>query len=176
MAEPISDGEPEEQTAGLQCEPQELQNELHTVEDTSDEPLEGPRRSERTRHTTEKMQALQCEEAKKREKKLLSMYEKWKVLVRKARDQLKAYMPESQLWPLIDELKQSKQNIMSMYCGIRDLAIPSNDIRRRIDSCESVTTEIVTIAYNRTIDQEDEFNEEQESVVYFQVLHMTERP
>ena len=51
---------------------------------------------------------------------------------------------------------------MNMYSEMRDLATPSTDVRRRVDTCESVTTEIIIIAHNRAIDDEVEFNEEQE--------------
>ena len=109
----------EEQMAGSQHEVQDLQRELHSVADSPclkettevvqegqshlqgklDDPPEGPKRSERAQNPTEKMHALQAEEAKKREKGLLSMYEQWKLKIRKARDQLKSYMPDGDLWP-----------------------------------------------------------------------------
>ena len=80
--------------------------------ETNDDLPEGLRRSERARNPTEKMRVHQDEEAKKKEKKLLSMYEKWKLQIRKARDQLKTYMQESELWLLIDELKKDKIDMM----------------------------------------------------------------
>lgn len=134
--------------------PTDLEDKLNEY----DNALEGPRRSERARHPTEKMRAHQDEEAKKKEKRLYAMYEQWKLHTRKARDQLKTYMSESQLWPLIEELKKDKEDIMKMYYEIRNLTTPSTDIRRRVDTCESVTTEIINIAYNRTIDDESEFD------------------
>ncbi|XP_075942299.1 uncharacterized protein LOC142944945 isoform X2 [Anarhichas minor] len=144
-----------------------LKDNLHK----NDDQPEGPRRSERARNPTEKMLVLQGEEAKRREKRLLLMYEKWKLNVRKARDQLKTYMPESELWPLIEELKKSKDNVTNMYFENRDLATPSTDVRRRVDTCESITTEIVSIAYNRAIDEESEFNEDQERHRLHELLH-----
>lgn len=172
----------EEQIAGSQHEGRDLQSELHSVADAPrlkettevrqvsqtdlqgklDDPPEGPRPSEHACNPTEKMRALQVEEAKKREKRLLSMYEEWKLSVPKARDQLKSYMPESELCPLIEELKKGKEDIMNIYFEIRDLATPSTDVRRRVDTCESVTTEIIIIAHSRVIDNEGEFNEDQE--------------
>lgn len=186
MSESGNETEVEEQMAGYQHE--DLQGEVHIMVDSSERPclketnetkrqsptdlpgklnkddnaLEGPRRSERTRHPTEKMRAHQYEEAKKKEKRLYAMYEQWKLHTRKARDQLKTYMSESQLWPLIEELKKDKEDVMNIYYEIRNLTTPSTDIRRRVDTCESVTTEIINIAYSRAIDDESRFNEQQE--------------
>ncbi|XP_030208539.1 uncharacterized protein LOC115556311 [Gadus morhua] len=185
------DSDTEEQMAGSQHEVQDLQRELHSVADSSclkettevveegqshlqgklDDPPGGPRRSERARNPTEKMRALQAEEAKKMEKGLLSMYEQWKLKIRKARDQLKSYMPDDELWPLVEELRKSKEDIMNIYSEMRDLATPSTDIRRRVDTCESVTTEIIIIAHNRAIDDEVEFNEKQERHRLHELLH-----
>ena len=174
--------------AGYQYEVQDVQSEALMVEDPlerqclketneakqqsltdlqgrlnkDDNAPEGLRRSERTRNPTEKMRALQYDEVKKKEKRLLATYEQWKLHTRKARDQLKTYMPESQLWSLIEELKKDKEDIMNIYYEIRNLTTPSTDIRRRVDTCESVTTEITNIAYGRAIDDEGEFNEQKE--------------
>ena len=71
-------------------------------------------------------------------------------------------MADGDLWPLVEELRKSKEDIMNMYSEMWDLATPSTDVRRRVDTCESVTTEIIIIAHNRAIDYEVEFNEEQE--------------
>ncbi|XP_060762593.1 uncharacterized protein LOC132871953 isoform X2 [Neoarius graeffei] len=167
--------ETEEQMPGSQHKVQDFQSELHSVAVVSETPglkePEGPRRSEHARNPTEKMRALQDEEAKRKEKWLLSMYKKWKLDMCKARDQLKTYMSESELWPLIEELKKVKEDIMNLYFGIRDLATPSTGVRRRVDTCESVTTEIVTIAYGRAIDEEGEFNEDMERRRLHELLH-----
>lgn len=178
MSKPGHVRDTEEQMAGSQHEGPLLKEttEMRQVSQTdlqgklNDSP-EGPRRSERARNPTEKMRALQVEEAKKREKRLLSTYEQWKLSVRKARDQLKSYMPESELWSHIEVLKKGKQDIMNMYFEIRDLATPSIDVRRRVDTCESVTTEIIIIAHSRAIDDEGEFNEDQERRRLHELLH-----
>lgn len=131
-------------------------------QEVGDDQQELPRRSERERHPTEKLRVLQKEGVEKREKRLLTLYEKWKVQIRKAREQLKNYMSEGELWLLIDDLKKTRDTIMNMYSEIRDLATPSMDTRRRVDTCESVSKEIIIIAHDRTVDNEDEFDERQE--------------
>ncbi len=177
MAKSANDKESEKQTAGSEHEadaterlylretveatPRNLTDQHGNLLESSDKP-EGLRRSERTRQPTEKMRALQEDETKKREKRLLSMYEKWKIQIRQAREQLKTYMSEGELWSLIDELKISKEAIMNMYFEIRELTTPSTEIRRRVDTCESVSKEIINITYDRTTYDEDEVDETQE--------------
>ena len=104
----------------LQHEVQDLQSELHAVADAPERThLKETTRQECQTDLQGKpydplaglqlwtwtepygMRALQMEEAKKKEKRLLSMYEQWKLSVRKARNQLKSDMAESKLWLLI---------------------------------------------------------------------------
>ncbi|KAJ8000854.1 hypothetical protein DPEC_G00184710 [Dallia pectoralis] len=170
MSESGNAREVREQIAGYQYEDQDLQSEAQLLVDSSetrclketneairqsltdlqgklnkdDNAPEGPRRSERIRNPTEKMRALQYDEAKKVEKRLLAMYEQWKLHTREARDQLKTYMSESQLWLLIEQLKKDKEDLMNVYYEIRNLITPSADIRRRVDTCESMTTDTST--------------------------------
>ncbi len=142
MSESGNEIEVEEQMADYQHE--DLQGEVNRMVDSSERPslketkeakqqsltdlqgklnkddnaLEGPRRSERTHHLTEKMRAHQYDEAKKKEKRLYAMYEQWKLHTQKAREQLKTYMSESQLWTLIEELKRDKEDVMNVYYEI----------------------------------------------------------
>lgn len=178
----------EDQIDDSQKEVQDLQSEHYVVADAPettgarregetdrqgnpDDPPACLRRSERERHPTEKMRALQMEEAKKKEKRLLSMYEQWKVSVRNARNQLKSCMEENELWSLIEDLKRAKNGIMNLYFEIRDLTTPSTNVRRRVDTCESVSKEIIIIAHNRVIDDEGEFNEDLEKRRLHELLH-----
>lgn len=124
------------------------------------EESQAPRRSVRPRNLTPKMLALQKEEIQRKERKLLSMYEKWKMLARKARDQLKSDITESQIASLIDILEEGKENVMQLYVEVRDHVTPSTELRRRIDACEAVTTDIIKVAYER-ISGIDEFDSEQ---------------
>lgn len=73
------------------------------------DPPECPRHSERAHIPTEKMHALQYEKAKKREKWLLFTYEKWKLQLCKAGDQLLTYIPESQLCAPVEEIRKAKE-------------------------------------------------------------------
>ncbi|XP_065140714.1 uncharacterized protein [Paramisgurnus dabryanus] len=121
---------------------------------------QGTRRSVRPRNPTEKMLAFQNEEALKKERKLNSMYEYWKMLARKTRVQLKSDLTESQLATLIDTLEDEKDKVMRVYVDIRNHVTPSTELRRRVDACEAVTTDLIKVAYER-ISGIDEFDVEQ---------------
>ncbi|KAI7814389.1 hypothetical protein IRJ41_014552 [Triplophysa rosa] len=121
---------------------------------------QSPRRSIRPRNPTGKMATLQEENAQKKERRLISAYEKWKMLARTARNQLKSDLTESQLASLIDILENEKEIVMQIYKEVRNLVTPSTGLRRRIDACEAVKSDIIKIAYER-ISGLDEFDEKQ---------------
>lgn len=117
------------------------------------------RRSGRPRNNTEKMLAFQREEAHKKEKKL-TQYEQWKTQARKAREQLKSDLPESEIAALINTLEKGKDNVINIYMEIRAHLVPSGETRRRIDACEAVTKDIVKIAYERIAGIDGDFDGE----------------
>ncbi|XP_076858013.1 uncharacterized protein LOC143512031 [Brachyhypopomus gauderio] len=145
-----------------------LQGESLSKNDSQEKPheadveLPSQRHSVRARCPTEKMRAFQREEAEKREKRLLSRYDQWKIQARKAREQLMSDIPESQLGLLIDTLEKGKDDIMKMFFEIRDIITPTAELRRRVDACEAVTKDIVKIAYERIAGVDGEFNAEHE--------------
>lgn len=97
------------------------------------------RRSSRLRKPTERMFTFQREEAQNREKRVLQLYVQWKGDARKAREQIKSDIPETQIVALIDMLEKRRDDIADIYVEIRDRLAPSNEMRRRIDGCEAVT-------------------------------------
>ncbi len=117
-------------------------------------------RSGRLRKPTEKMLAFHEEEAHKKEKRLTHIYEQWKTQARKAREQLKENIPESDIAALIDTLEEGKNSVINMYMEIRAHLTPSSETRRRIDACEAVTRDIVKIAFERISGIDGEFDSE----------------
>lgn len=94
---------------------------------------ESIRRSIRPRNPTERMLAYKKEETQKKEAKLLSVHNQWKMHAHNAREQLKVDIPDSHLANLIDILEEAKDKVMNVYYGISQHATPSTDIRRRVD-------------------------------------------
>lgn len=118
------------------------------------------RPSGRSRNPTEKMLAYKREEAHKREKRLIHLYEQWKIQARKARELLKVDIPENQIAALIDTLEKAMTDVTDLYMEIRDYITPSSETRRCIDACEAVTKDIVKIAYERIAGIDGEFDGE----------------
>ena len=121
---------------------------------------EEPRRSGCLRNPTERMLAFQREEAHKKEKRLIHIYEQWKTQARKAKEQLKLNISQSDIAALIDTLEEGKNDVINLYMEIRDHLTPSSETRRRIDACEAVTRDIVKIAFERISGIDGEFDSE----------------
>lgn len=133
----------------------DLQCKVNSVKDL-------PRRSERTKIPTEKMLTYQKEELSKKEKKLKSAYEQWKIQARQTREKLKSDVTEADLSSMIDALEKGKDDIMRLYAEIRTHVAPSADLRRRIDACEAVTHDIIKIIYERITGVDGDFDAERE--------------
>ena len=118
------------------------------------------RRSERERVPTEKMLAYQQEELGKKEKRLVTLYDQWKILARTTRQELKTDLSEDRLSLLIDPLEKAKNAIIRNYDEIRDQIAPSTQLRRRIDACEAVTKDIIQIIYSRITEVDGGFDPE----------------
>ncbi|KAK0147947.1 hypothetical protein N1851_012313 [Merluccius polli] len=143
--------------ASVKTPPDDRDSEQIKDKDTEEEDL---RRSGRLRNPTEKMLAFHKEEAHKKEKRLTHIYEQWKIQARKAREQLKLNIPESDIATLIDTLEEGKNCVINLYIEIRAHLTPSNETRRRIDACEAVTRDIVKIALERISGIDGEFDSE----------------
>lgn len=112
----------------------ELQNQMD-----NEDGLSLPRRTDRQSKPTEKMQVYQTEELNKREKRLLSLHEQWKIQVRAARETLKKDISDSDLANMADDIENGTGEILKVYGDIRKRVMPSTELRRKIDACEAVT-------------------------------------
>jgi len=144
--------------ASANLPPDDRDSEQIMDKDNEEEEL---RRSGRLRNPTEKMLAFHKEEAHKKEKRLTHIYEQWKTQARKAREQLKVNIPQSDIAALIDTLEDGKNNVIDMYMEIRAHLTPSSETRCRVDACEAVTRDIVKIAFERISGIDGEFDSEE---------------
>ncbi|XP_038157348.1 uncharacterized protein LOC119794073 [Cyprinodon tularosa] len=110
---------------------------------------EEPPCSVRPRKPTKKMQAYLEEEAHKKEKRLLKVYDQWKKQIRSTREQLKGDLQNSQIASLMDILEKERDGVIKLYTEIRESITPSSDTRRLIDACEAVTKDIIKVAHER---------------------------
>ncbi|KAG1930139.1 hypothetical protein F2P79_022561 [Pimephales promelas] len=121
-----------------------------------------PRRSERPHMPSEKMLAYQKDECCKKEKRIDTLYEQWKVAARKARHDLKSDISDKQLAEIADSLEDKKNCIMKIFSEIREHSTPATDLRRKIDACEAVTNDLVKIVLERLAIVDGDFDAEQE--------------
>ncbi|KAL7831306.1 hypothetical protein SRHO_G00308090 [Serrasalmus rhombeus] len=108
------------------------------------------------------MLAYQNDEQIKRERKLVNVYEQWKVQARKARQELKTDISEKHLADLADSLEKGKNDLMKIYTELRLHKTPDAELRRKVDACEAVTSDIIKIVYERLTGINGEFDAEYE--------------
>lgn len=123
---------------------------------------ESARRSRRTHVPTEKMIAYQQEELQKKEKRLESLYNQWKLEARSAREHLKSDALQTQLAILVDTLEVAKNKVLNAYGDFREHVSPAIEMRRKMDACEAVTADIVKIVYERISGVDGDFDDVRE--------------
>ena len=156
----------------IECKEKQLTELQLDLDDTDELPIP-LRRSTRLKAPTEKMLAYQMEDLSKRENKLLSTYEQWKMLIRTSRENLKNDMPEKDLTTLVDLLEKRKNDLTREYDEIRARATPSTDLRCKIDACEAVTKDIMKIIFERITEVNGEFDAKREKQALRQLLNPT---
>lgn len=139
---------------------QRILDELLSYDEDNDADL--ARRSERTRVPTEKMLAYCGEEQSKRAKRLFSLYEQWKAQARETRQDLKSELTDKNLAYLADDLEKRKMYIMKLYDEQREYGTPNTELRRKVDACAAVTSDIVKILNERLTGVNGEYDAEYE--------------
>lgn len=107
------------------------------------------RRSERVRRPTEKMLEFKKEEITKKERKFMLTYVNFKAEVQLIRSKLKEEHAKTELSEMVIAVENYESELKQVYESLRALTIPSQDIRRKMDSCTSVTTEITALLKRR---------------------------
>lgn len=121
-------------------------------------PQSALRRSEREKHPTEKGIQYIKEESARREKKIMYAYVNFKAKVQFIRTKLKQECTKKELGNMIQSVGVYEPILKQEYESLRTMTTPSPDIRRRMDSCSSVTTEIITLLKTRYAEADKEFN------------------
>ncbi|XP_023806193.1 uncharacterized protein LOC105356638 [Oryzias latipes] len=118
------------------------------------------RRSEREKRLTERMFELKKDELIKREKSFLSTYMQFKAEVQLTRSKLKVQCSKSELVERIRSIEQSECDVKHHYESIRVITAPPQDVRRKMDSCTSVSAELILLLKRRYADVDKEFDAE----------------
>lgn len=101
------------------------------------------RKSSRERKFTPKMQELKQQESSQRESKLITLYESWKEQIRDTRTKLKDECSDQDLGDMMDTVEGLETQVRDAYENIRSKSAHSTEIRRKMDSCSAVTTDVM---------------------------------
>ena len=118
------------------------------------------RRSEREKHPTEKMLEFIKQESIKKERKFMLTYVNSKAEVQYIRTKLKEERSKSDLGEMIRTLEKFESELKQEYESLRALTTPAQDIRRKMDCCTSVASEIITLLKVRYAEVDKEFDAE----------------
>lgn len=109
----------------------------------SAEVAKGLRRSERTRTLTEKGKELQGERLKSVHRRYRIIYEKWRYHARIGKEILTDDASEDELKELIGNIDSTCSDVKMIYEELRQIQTPEPDLRRRVDSCISLSGFII---------------------------------
>nr|XP_021322660.1 uncharacterized protein LOC108179640 [Danio rerio] len=101
------------------------------------------RRSERARTLTEKGKELQEAKLKGLKRQYRIVYEKWRYYARLSKEIFSDEASQEELNELIHNIESSCSNVKAIYEELRQVQIPEQDLRRRIDVCISLSGFIV---------------------------------
>lgn len=99
----------------------------------------GLRKSERSRTLTEKGKEMQEETIKRVRRRYKIIYEKWKYHARIGKEILADEASKSELKELIGNMESACSDMTTIYDELRRLQVPEADLRRRVDTCVSLS-------------------------------------
>lgn len=110
---------------------------------TSSEEVKGLRRSERTRTLTEKGKEPLGERLKSVHRRYRIIYEKWRYHARIGKEILTDDAAEDELKELSGNIDSTCSDVKVIYEELRQIQTPEPDLRRRVDSCISLSGFII---------------------------------
>ncbi|KAL6473874.1 hypothetical protein MHYP_G00174350 [Metynnis hypsauchen] len=108
------------------------------------------------------MQELKEQELIQKENKFKATYEKWKIYVRGVRTRLKQECSEGDMYDMMDEAEKLNLEVKDLYDSIRLQTAPSQEIRRKVDACSAVTSDLLKFMRVRLSEEGVEFDAEAE--------------
>ena len=140
----------------------DLEESIRQANGMSDDNSDSLRRSVRPRQPTEKQKMIQEERAQRREIKFMAAYNKWKVKMKLIREELRQFHSESDLLYMIDDITRLSAKVTKVYEDLRQVEASPVEIRKRIDTCNAVTTDVIRLIRLRSLEEEGEFDEVKE--------------
>lgn len=109
----------------------------------------GLRRSQRTRKLTEKGQELQESKSKRLQHRFRSAYDKWKAVAKEAKKELDRPLSSEILQDCTTKIQSASSDVKQAYEDIRQYITPDADTRRRVDTCDAVSRQLLDFAWNQ---------------------------
>ncbi|XP_041434751.1 uncharacterized protein LOC121399034 [Xenopus laevis] len=110
------------------------------------------RQSSHERRPTPKMLEYMQQEAAQRERKFNQMYIKWKTHTNEVRMKLKQECAEDELSNMMDAVEKHELDMKTIYDELRSYTAPSQDIKRKIDTCTAITADLLGLMRIRSIE------------------------
>ncbi|XP_061154114.1 uncharacterized protein LOC133167369 [Syngnathus typhle] len=133
-----------------------LKRETEISEGKQPAPEDALRRSERSRRLTEKGQELEETKLKGLQHRFSRTYDKWKILAKKSRKEIEGASSQENLQTLINKIKEASNDVQQAYEDLRKCIIPDKETRRRTDTCDTVSRQILEHAWNHLQDKDNE--------------------
>ncbi|XP_038583838.1 uncharacterized protein LOC119909695 [Micropterus salmoides] len=114
-----------------------------TIDIGATEDVERLRRSERTRTLTEKGKEFEEEKLKSIQRRYRILYEKWRYHARTSKEILNDEASEDELYELIENMKATCSDVKMVYEELRRVQAPEAELRRRVDTCISLSGFII---------------------------------
>ncbi|KAK7929254.1 hypothetical protein WMY93_005649 [Mugilogobius chulae] len=124
----------------------EQPEEAECTEDDIPTTSQEARKGQRVRRLTEKGQELHDEQVKKAANRFSVCYEKWKAVTKDAKRAMDGHCSKDVLCEHVANVTSAANSAFSAYDSLRRIDSPDNDTRRRVDTCEAVTKNIVQAA------------------------------
>ncbi|XDV25278.1 hypothetical protein PO909_029222 [Leuciscus waleckii] len=122
------------------------------VAEVQQEEAQQPRRSQRVRTLTKKGRELQDEKIKALQQRFNYIYDKWRTQVKSSKKPLSQStepLPDDLLNDIIGCVTGLSADVQRVYDELRDVSIPEQDTRRRVDLCVEISKFIVSRALSR---------------------------
>ncbi|KAK0142599.1 hypothetical protein N1851_019473 [Merluccius polli] len=140
---------------------------------TESEEVENLRKSERKRTLTPKGRELQEERLLSVQRRYNSIYLRWKCHARISKEMLDESpgdSSEDELKELIKNIERNCSGVKTVYEELRQLEIPEQDLRRKVDTCVSLSEFIV---HKATRQLQGHYSEEEEWPDFGSILNST---
>ncbi|XP_030611515.1 uncharacterized protein LOC115798709 isoform X1 [Archocentrus centrarchus] len=124
----------------------EVQTSTSKCPQTTQDVQQAPRKSHRSRTLTEKGREMLKPRIKELEQSFKIKYEKWKVLAKDAHHSLSGSCSDEELQTIINNISCASRELNTAYENWRKVDNPDNNARRRIDSSEEITKNVIETA------------------------------